>query len=114
MALSPPFGAKGQWVVLGGTDVSLDSYTYDASGARGSGFDFAPEVGNTTGVDGTDGSTTTTRSSGVAFGPRVGADIPIGDWLSAWIVTTFDFGFRDYDATSVDGENAGTLVGGWL
>jgi hypothetical protein len=117
------FGEAGEVVLTNSLVASIASGRYAGTGSSyfdvgiGGSVDYflIPHIslggavgasyGRTTGIDGSDGSTTTAQSSGVTFGPRIGADIPLGDWLSAWVVATFEFGFEDYDETSAAGEN---------
>jgi hypothetical protein len=95
----PRFGARGQWALLGGTNVSLSSFSYDHSSAGGSGVTVSPELdyfflrnvslglavdasyGDTQGY-GADGSLVETRETSVSGGVRVGVNIPLGELFS--------------------------------
>jgi hypothetical protein len=60
---------------------------------------------NVTGIDAASHATTRTVSNTTSFGPRVGADVPMGRWLSTYFVGSFEFGFRNYDETENGAEN---------
>ncbi len=102
---SAAFGAKGQWVLGGGTNIGISSTQYDASAATYLSAGFSPNldyfvvrnvsIGLDLGVSysdsrsyGTDGSLVDAKTTNVFGGPRFGVNLPLGNAVSWWLTGT--------------------------
>jgi hypothetical protein len=96
-----PFGARGQFVLLGGSSVGISSTSWDASGASSLNLTVEPELDYfvarnvSLGLDvgasasdsrgyGPDGSLVETHASAVYYGARVGFNLPFGGSGWSW------------------------------
>ena len=98
-----PFGARGEFVVSGDSNIGLSSTSYDSSQASRLELSFSPvvdyfflrnlSIGLTTGAAyddvkgyGTDGSLVETKSTSLSVGPRLGLNVPLGHSFSWWLI----------------------------
>ena len=96
--VAPSFGARGQFVVSGGSAIGASHYGYDSSDANGSSFEFSPGVdlfvakNISIGID-VDASyvyqqgyapsgLVQERTTYVGVAPRVGLNVPVGRMVS--------------------------------
>jgi opacity protein-like surface antigen len=139
---APPFGARGELVVTGGSSAGISWQTFDSSQARYFSAAFSPgldwfvarnvSIGVTGSVGygdsqgyGADGSLVDTRSTSWSIGPRVGVNLPLGERFSWYPMLAVGFesvheentlvsGSSLSAATSPLGYSTTTMLGPWL
>ncbi len=132
-ANAAPFGSGGQFVVTGGSEVSLSSTSYSASQASNLTATFSPGLdyfvarniavginvdlsyGNGKGY-GADGSLVETKTKTIAAGPRVAVNVPLGagNCVSLYPRLTLGFERTERDEQLVSGSSlsiAGAALG---
>ena len=123
----PPFGARGQITVLGGSDIGVSSSSYDGSAAKYDYYNFSPEVdyfvarnvslGLAVGLSysdqrgyGADGSLVETQTKNVQVGPRVSVNIPLGRSFSFFPGLTVGYEWIETSESLVSGQSL-SIVG---
>lgn len=118
--VSARFGAKGQFVMTGNTDVGLSYSTYDGSSARFFNATFSPAIdyfvvknlaiglrvsasyGDNRGYA-ADGTVVDTKSSSVLVGPRVSYNVALGRYVSWYPSVSFVAGYAQSSRAPVTG-----------
>jgi hypothetical protein len=113
----PRFGARGQFTLDGSSAIGASHYEYDHSQATGTSFQFSPGadyfvVRNVSiGIDAdatysysqgylSGGTLVQSRTTRVAFAPRVGLNVPLGRKLSLY--PRFTFGYESVSTLETD------------